>query len=101
VVVGPGVRVEPRAAISGSEIVLESRLVTAGDPAGTRFLFDVDVVAMVELAPHFQAVPDLYEACVSRVGPVALPAFLTALATALARRWLVPAPVAAGTDAGR
>lgn len=91
VVIGPGVRVESRAAISGSEIVLEPRLVTAADAAGTRFLHDVDVVAMVELAPHYGEVPDLYEACVNRVGPMALPAFLMALATAVARRWLVPA----------
>lgn len=91
VVVGPGVRVEARAAISGREIVLEPRLVTAADSAGTRFLHDVDVVAMVELAPHYREVPDLYDACVNRVGPMALPAFLTALATAVARRWLVPA----------
>jgi flavin-dependent dehydrogenase len=91
VVRGPDVRVESRAAISGSEIVLEPRLVTPGDVAGTRFLYDVDVVTMVELAPHYRDVPDLYAACVSRVGPVALPAFLTALATAVARRWLVPA----------
>lgn len=91
VVVGPGVRIESRAAISGSEIVLEPRLVTAADSAGTRFLYDVDVVTMVELAPQYRDVPDLYDACVNRVGPMALPAFLTALATAVARRWLIPA----------
>lgn len=87
---GPGVRVEPRAAISGSEIVLEPRLVTADHPGGTRFLHDIDVVTMLELAPHYRDVAELYQACVNRLGPMPLPAFLTALATALARRWLVP-----------
>lgn len=91
VAIGPEVRVESRAAISGSEIVLEPRLVTPADAAGTRFLYDIDVVTLVELAPQYQDVPDLYDACVNRVGPMPLPAFLTALATAVARRWLVPA----------
>ena len=91
VVVGPEVRVESRPAIAGSEIVMEPRLVTPADPVGARFLHDVDVVTMVELAPHYRDVPDLFEECVKRVGPMPLPAFLTALATAVARRWLVAA----------
>jgi flavin-dependent dehydrogenase len=89
---GPDVRVEPRPAIGGSTIVLEPRLVTTGDPAGVRYLYDVDVVTLVELAPTCGQVPDLYEACVQRGGPVDLGAFLTALATAIARGWLVLAP---------
>ncbi|MGE0461227.1 MAG: NAD(P)/FAD-dependent oxidoreductase [Vicinamibacterales bacterium] len=86
---GPDVRLEPRPAIAGNEIVLEPRLVTPGDPAGVRFLHDIDVVTMVELAPSCRQVPALFEACVGRAGPMDLAAFLTALATALARGWLV------------
>lgn len=89
---GRDLRVEPRPAIAGHEIVLEPRLVTTGDPAGVRFLHDVDVVTLVELAPSSRQVPELYEACVRRSGPVDLAQFLTALATAVARGWLVPAP---------
>jgi len=85
---GPDVRLEPRPAIAAHEIVLEPRLVTPGDPAGVRFLHDIDVVTLVELAPTFRQVPDLYDACVRRAGPMDLAAFLTALATAFARRWL-------------
>jgi hypothetical protein len=88
---GPEVRVEARPAIAGSEIVMESRLVTPNDPTGTRFLYDIDVVALVELAPTCGDVGALYDACVRQVGPMDLAAFLTALATAVARRWLVPA----------
>lgn len=89
---GPDVRLEMRPAIAGHEIVLEPRLVTPGDPAGVRFLHDVDVVTMVDLAPSLRHVPDLFDTCVGRAGPMDLAAFLTALATALARGWLVFAP---------
>jgi flavin-dependent dehydrogenase len=88
---GPDVRVEPRPAIAGSEIVLEARLVTPDEPAGARFLYDIDVVTLLELAPTCRDVPALYDACVKQVGPMDLAAFLTALATAVARRWLVRA----------
>lgn len=87
---GPGVAIEARPAIAGSEIVLEPRLVTGAEPAGVRFLFDVDIVSLVELAPTAGEVPELYEAYILRSGPVDLAAFLTALATAMARGWLVP-----------
>lgn len=89
---GPRVRAEFRPAIGGSTIVLEPRLVTDDEPTGVRFLYDVDMVTLVEVAPACRQVPDLYQAYVSRVGPVDLAAFLTALATAIARGWLVLVP---------
>ena len=89
---GPDVRVELRPAIAGSEIVMERRVVTDDEPAGVRFVCDVDVVAMVELAPSCDQVPDLHAALVARAGPTELPAFLTALATAVARNWLLLVP---------
>jgi hypothetical protein len=89
---GPQVRLEQRPAIAGSEIVMERRVVTDDEPAGVRFVYDVDVVAMVELAPSCDQVPDLHAALITRVGPTDLPAFLTALATAVARGWLVLEP---------
>jgi hypothetical protein len=46
-------------------------------------------VTMVQLAPLHRDVADLFQACVNQVGPMPLPAFLTALATAVARRWLI------------
>lgn len=85
----PALRVEPRAAVSGREVVLEPRIVEADRPAGVRYVRDVDLLAVLELAPSFAQVPDLFEAYCRRAGPVALPDFLYALATAVARRWLV------------
>ncbi len=84
----PGVRVGKRPAIAGREIVLEPRIVTADMPDGLRFEHDVDVVTLVELAPQFTQVPDLYEAYIQRTGPTGLPTFLTALSGVLARGWL-------------
>jgi hypothetical protein len=89
VIRGPGVRLEPRPAIDGNEIVMEPRLVTPDDAAGVRFLHDIDVVALVELAPHHRQVPDLYDACVRRAGPMDLAGFVTTLVTAIIRGWLV------------
>lgn len=85
----PELRIEPRPAISGSEIVLERRILAADHPGGVRFVCDVDVVELIELAPRCLHVPDLFEALARRSGPIALPDFLTALATAVARGWLV------------
>ncbi|MGH9202590.1 MAG: hypothetical protein ACRD2A_15305, partial [Vicinamibacterales bacterium] len=86
---GAGVLVEPRPAVSGSEIVLERRIVSADRPSGIRFVRDVDVIALIDLAPQYSAVPDLFDAYCRRSGPVGLPDFLRALATTLAKGWLV------------
>ncbi len=85
---GAEVRLERRPAIGSREIVMEPRLITPTDSVGVRYLYDVDVVAMVELAPTCRQVPDLFDAYVKRAGPVDLGGFLTALATAVTRRWV-------------
>jgi flavin-dependent dehydrogenase len=86
---GPGVAVESRPAVSGSEVVLERRIVSSDRPSGIRFVRDVDVIALIDLAPRYSEVPDLFDAYCRASGPVALPDFLRALSTALARGWLV------------
>ena len=86
---GPGVVVEPRPAVSGHEIVLEQRIVGHDFPAGIRFVRDVDVIALIDLAPRYSDVPDLFDAYCRKSGPASLPDVLRALATALARGWLV------------
>ena len=86
---GPGFVVQSRPAVSGREIVLEPRIVNPGAPSGIRFVRDVDVIALVDLAPQSSQVPDLFDAYCRRSGAVALPDFLAALSTALARGWLV------------
>lgn len=86
---GPDVRIEPRAAVSGREIVLEPHIITAESPAGVRYIRGTDLVVLVDLAPHSSQVPDLFEAYCRRADPVPLPDFLFALATAVARGWVV------------
>jgi flavin-dependent dehydrogenase len=81
--------IEPRPVISGREIVLEPHIITAGRPRGVRYLNDVNVVALVDLAPACGQVPDVVEAYRRTVGPAAFPSIVSALATAIARGWLV------------
>jgi flavin-dependent dehydrogenase len=86
---GSSISIQPKACIRGREIVLEPHLVSVEHPRGIRFVRGVDVVALVELAPGTRQVPDLYETYVQRAGSVPLPDFLFAVATAVARGWLV------------
>lgn len=86
---GPAVSIQPRACIRGSEIVLEPHLVSVGHPRGIRYVRGIDVIALVGLAPATRQVPDLYDAYVRQAGPVPLPDLLFAVATAVARGWLV------------
>jgi flavin-dependent dehydrogenase len=87
--VGPEVRFATRPALTERELVLERRLVTERLPEGVRYLHGVDVVALVELAGEAVDVPGFYDEYRRRMGPVDPPPFLTALATALARGWLI------------
>jgi flavin-dependent dehydrogenase len=81
------VRLESRPRILGHEIVLDPHIV-AGDES-IRFVAGIDVVSLTALAPGFSQVPDLFEAYCRSHGEAPLHDFLFALATAVARRWLV------------
>jgi hypothetical protein len=85
----PEARIEERPAVSGTEVVLEPRLVRDDDPRGVRYAFDVDLIGLLELAPLHTSVPELHSAYNQRYSAVALPDFLAALSTALAQKWLV------------
>ena len=74
--------------MSGCEIVLEPRIVSPG-AAAIRYQNDVDMVTLIEVAPQYDDVGAVLEAYTRRSGPVALPDFLRALATAVASGWLV------------
>ena len=87
----PDLTIADRPAVSGSEIVMEPRIVTSSDLAGIRYIADIDALALIELAPHHRHVPDLFDAYNRRHAPVSLPDFLTALATVVARGFLVTA----------
>lgn len=86
---GPAVAIESRPIIRGNEIVLEPHLVSPQNPRGVRYLHGIDLVVLVELAPLSRSVPDLFDSCVTRLGSTSLHDFLFALATAVARGWLV------------
>lgn len=81
--------IEQKPAVSGCEIVLEDRLVSDDDASAVRYAYDVDLIALIDLAPSHTQVPDLFAAYQRRAGPVALPDFLAALSWLLARGWLV------------
>ena len=85
----PAVTIAERPAVSGAEIVMERRLIAANGGEGVRYAYDVDLLALVDLAPAYSSVPELFEAYNNRLAPVALPEFLAALATAIAQRWLL------------
>jgi flavin-dependent dehydrogenase len=90
----PGIRlapgevpIAPRPFVLGHEIVLQPSIVDGGE--SIQFVRGVNVVALRALAPGFSQVPDLFEAYRRAHGEVSLHDFLFALATAVARRWLV------------
>lgn len=85
----PATVVEPRPIIRGNEIVLEPHLVSAQMPGGVRYVGGIDVVVLAQAAASSRSVPSLFDACVARLGPISLHDFLVALATAVARGWLV------------
>ena len=86
---GDTVRIEPRPYVQGHEILLGAHVVTGDDDPGVRYLYNVDVPAVIELARTVQQVPDLFETYVKSRGQVDLHDFLLALSTAVARGWLV------------
>lgn len=84
----PGaVPVAQRPCVRGHEIVLEPGIIEGED--SIRFVQGIDIVALRELAPRFVQVPDLFAAYCRAHGDALLTDFLIALATAVARGWLV------------
>ena len=68
---------------------MERRIVDSDQPAGVRHVRGVDLLLLLELAPSFAQVPDLFDAYARRAPGAELPNFLYALALSLSRRWLV------------
>ena len=79
----PGFTEEPT--VEGNRVVLERRLLVPGWEAGVRHLRGVDLPALVEMAPGFDQVPDLFEAFAARHEGVTLPDFLGALSVLIAK----------------
>jgi len=84
-----GLRIEPRAAVRGREIVLDEHLVVPAWPDGIRYLRGVDVLALIRLAPEYADAGELFEAFLRAHPDVILPDLAGALAALIARGALV------------
>jgi hypothetical protein len=71
--------------VRGNRITLTPHLTNAAFPHGIRYVRDVDLLKLAELASGFAQVPDLYEAYNRSAPPVALPDFLGALSVLIAK----------------
>lgn len=75
-----GAVIERRPVIRGNEIVLEPSL-----PGGMRFVANVDLLRLAQLAPHHMQVPDLFEAYCRTCPPVPLPNIVSGLSLLVAK----------------
>ena len=87
---GATLRLEPHPLVRSNEIVLEDRLVSSACLDGLRFVRDIDLLGVLQLAPAHDQVPALFEAYNRRYPPVALPDFLGVLSVMLALGLLEP-----------
>ena len=81
---GLGVRIEPRAAVRGREIVMEPHIISPAWPDGLRYLRNVDLVAVFGLVPRHRDVGELFEAARSSAPEIDLGNFLGALSVLVA-----------------
>ncbi len=75
----PDVRERDRPTVRGNRIVLEPHLVTPAFGDGVRYVRNVDLIMLAELAVTREHVPDLFEAYNRTTAPVSLPDLLGAL----------------------
>lgn len=87
----PSVRFEWQAAIQGQALALERAVVAPALPAGVRFMENVDVTRLVELADELRPVGDLFDGYCRHASPVPLPDFLKVLSVLVAGQALEPA----------
>jgi hypothetical protein len=80
-------RVE-RPTVRDDRVTLEEHLVVPAFRDGVRYLRNIDLLAIVTLAPEHDQVPDLYAAYNRAAGPAPLPDFLGALSVLVAKRML-------------
>ena len=83
-------------AVVDDRIALEPHLVSERLPGGARHVRNVDLRRIVEAAPAFNQVPDIYEAYNGHGAPAPLPDFLAALALTVGAGFLELAGDASG-----
>ncbi|HEV3139538.1 MAG TPA: hypothetical protein VGY57_03430, partial [Vicinamibacterales bacterium] len=71
---------ERRPVVRGREIVLEEAL-----EGGLRFVGNVDLLKLAEMATHHRQVPDLFEAYCRDCSPVPLPSVVSGLSLLVAK----------------
>jgi 2-polyprenyl-6-methoxyphenol hydroxylase-like FAD-dependent oxidoreductase len=82
-------RIEKRPGIRDREIVLEEAVVSPDMPHGVRFLGNVNLPKLIEIAEKHRQVPDLFDAYNRLCPPAELPDFLGALSVLLAKKILL------------
>jgi hypothetical protein len=87
--VSPAIRFDDRPHVVGREIVLGAHIVADDGGLVTKYLYNVDLPTLLELAPTVNGVGELLSAYDRRAGGVDPKDFLQALSTAVARGWLV------------
>lgn len=90
VVPAPDVRFAPQPLVRGHRVVMADHLQCEWRPEGIRYLRNVCIPRMVQLAADSRRVPDLYERYVALEGATPLPDFLGVLSVLLAKRVLEP-----------
>jgi hypothetical protein len=80
----PGVHTVDRPTIRGHRLALEPHLTSARVPRGLRWVRNVDLMRVVQVAPLHGDVPEGWAAYNAGAPAVALPDYLAALATAFA-----------------
>ncbi len=84
----PGLSSLSRPAVVDDRIALEVRLASDRLPDGARYVRNVDLRRLVDVAPDSDRVPDLFEAYNRRAAAVPLPDFLAALSFAVGANFL-------------
>lgn len=86
---GAGLERVSRPAIRDNRVVLEMRLRSPAFPLGIRYVRNIDLLTLLDIAPRATQVPDLYESYVREVGSVPLADFLGALSVLIGKRMLL------------
>lgn len=85
---GATLRVFERPGIDGYRVVIQDHLASDQFPEGMRYVRNVDLRHIVQIAPQHADVPDGWTAYNGVAAPVTLPDYLTALSTAFAAGFL-------------
>jgi flavin-dependent dehydrogenase len=84
----PSVQRVGRPTVRGNRVVVEDHLVVPAFPEGVRYIRNIDLLKLSELASSNERVPDLFEAYNRVASPAPLPDFLGALSLLVGKGFL-------------